>query len=102
MHSPAANTMVHFWLVNLRMLPKAVLCWIDVRKWRIRESRETHSKGSLRGRQNEMRSLLWTEKTNTFGETERGNSSLFRQHDSNSEEEVCRDVLTGVPHPPLS
>lgn len=53
MHSPAANTMVCFRLVNLRMLPKAVLHWIDVGKWRIRESREICSKGSLQGRRNE-------------------------------------------------
>lgn len=102
MHPSAANTMVHFWLVNLGMLPKAVLHWEDVGKWRIRASREACSKGSLRRRQNEMRSSLCTERNSTFRKTERGNSSLFCQHDSNSEEQVCRDVLTDVPHPPFS
>lgn len=36
----------------------------------------------------------------TVRETEGGNSSFF-QCDSNSEEQVCRDILTDMPHPPL-
>jgi len=102
MHCPAANTVVHFRRVNLRTLPKALLRWVDVGGWRIRGSRETCSKGSLQRRQNETRSSLCTEKTITFRETERGNSSLFCQHDSDSEEQVCQDVLTDVPHPPVA
>lgn len=96
MGSPAADTVLHFWLVNLRVLPKASL---HVGKWRIREPREACSKASPWRRRSEMRFSLCTEKTNTSRETERGNSSLHYQHDSDSEEQVCRDVLTDMPHP---
>lgn len=97
MHSSAANTMVHFRLANLGALPKAALRWGDVGEWRIQKSRETCWKGSLwRGRM-KQRSSLCTEKTNIVRETEGGNSSLAC--DSNSEEQVCRDLLTDVPHP---
>lgn len=100
-HSSAANAMVHFWLANLGVLPTAVLRWGDVGERGIRESRETCWKGTLWRRQNETRSSLCTEKTDTVRETEGGNSSLFFQCDSNSEEQVCRDILTDMPHPPL-
>lgn len=61
----AAHAVGHLQLVKLGILPKAVLHWVDMGKLRIRESRETCSKGSLHWRQREEMSSLRTENQHT-------------------------------------